>query len=135
MEVESEESEEAGGAGEPDPEEVYDYMDFDPFSFIKSLPPLEKVVPQWRKSLLPRQTRRNRRKTLVSFLSMFCLEESKYVLINNKHKHQVPSGVKCLFALLHHLFCVCVGGGGRLSHRQLIAQMKAGDMRLYYHWL
>ncbi|KAK9803388.1 hypothetical protein WJX72_003872 [[Myrmecia] bisecta] len=49
-----------------EPEEDEDeYAEFDPYSFIKGLPPLQQVVPQWRRSLLPRQTRRFARKTLV----------------------------------------------------------------------
>ncbi len=42
-----------------------EYMDFDPYSFIKALPPLEQVVPQHRACLLPRKTRRCGQKTLV----------------------------------------------------------------------
>ena len=49
-------------------EEDYDEecIDFDPYAFIKNLPPLKQVVPRWRRSLLPRQTRQCKRKTLVS---------------------------------------------------------------------
>ena len=39
---------------------------FDPYSFIKGLPPLAQCIPPWRRTLLPRQTRRCKRKTLVS---------------------------------------------------------------------
>jgi hypothetical protein len=66
-EVASEGAETGPGVAVQDVEDTeFEYMEFDPFSFIKSLPPLEQVVPQWRKTLLPRQTRQNRRKTLVS---------------------------------------------------------------------
>lgn len=51
-------------AGE-ESEEEYD-LEFDPLLFIKRLPPLEQCVPVRRTSfLLPRQTRRSKRKTLV----------------------------------------------------------------------
>lgn len=58
--------EEAGVAKYVD-EEEYDEecIDFDPYAFIKNLPPLKQVVPRWRRSLLPRQTRQCKRKTLV----------------------------------------------------------------------
>lgn len=39
--------------------------DFNPFSFIKSLPPLTHCVPPRTKFLLPRQTRHSKKKTLV----------------------------------------------------------------------
>jgi len=48
--------------------EAYDEecLEFDPYAFIKSLPPLADVVPPARPApLLPRQTRRCPRKTLV----------------------------------------------------------------------
>ncbi|KAK9812454.1 hypothetical protein WJX73_000916 [Symbiochloris irregularis] len=38
---------------------------FDPYAFIKGLPPLALCTPPWRRSLLPRQTRQCKRKTLV----------------------------------------------------------------------
>lgn len=41
------------------------YLDFDPFLFIKRLPPVDQCVPPRREFLLPRQTRRTKRKTLV----------------------------------------------------------------------
>jgi len=44
-------------------------IDFDPYTFIKNLPPLKQVVPRWRCSLLPRQTRQCKRKTLVRRLA------------------------------------------------------------------
>ncbi len=44
-------------------------IDFDPYTFIKNLPPLKQVVPRWRRSLLPRQTRQCKRKTLVRRLA------------------------------------------------------------------
>ena len=50
-------------ADEEDYEE--ECIDFDPYAFIKNLPPLKQVVPRWRRSLLPRQTRQCKRKTLV----------------------------------------------------------------------
>ena len=50
-------------ADDEDCEEVC--IDFDPYTFIKNLPPLKQVVPRWRRSLLPRQTRQCKRKTLV----------------------------------------------------------------------
>ncbi|BDA42174.1 probable CTD small phosphatase-like protein 2 at C-terminar half [Coccomyxa sp. Obi] len=61
-----EELEEAGAAKYVE-EEEYDgeCIDFDPYAFIKNLPPLKQVVPRWRRSLLPRQTRQCKRKTLV----------------------------------------------------------------------
>lgn len=45
--------------------DLYEFA-FDPYSFIKSLPPLENCVPAWRRALLPKQTRNCKRKTLVS---------------------------------------------------------------------
>ena len=45
--------------------DLYEFA-FDPYSFIKSLPPLESCVPAWRRALLPKQTRNCKRKTLVS---------------------------------------------------------------------
>ena len=45
--------------------DVDDYMEFDPYAFIKSLPPLEQCAPTWRRALLPKQTRNCKRKTLV----------------------------------------------------------------------
>lgn len=66
-----EEMEEAGAAKYVE-EEEYDEecIDFDPYAFIKNLPPLKQVVPRWRRSLLPRQTRQCKRKTLVRTLSL-----------------------------------------------------------------
>lgn len=49
----------------PEEEEEDSYLDFDPFVFIKRLPPVEQCVPARREFLLPRQTRRTKRKTLV----------------------------------------------------------------------
>lgn len=46
-------------------EEEESYLDFDPFVFIKRLPPVEQCVPARCEFLLPRQTRRSKRKTLV----------------------------------------------------------------------
>ena len=46
-------------------DDLYEFA-FDPYSFIKSLPPLENCVPAWRRALLPKQTRNCKRKTLVS---------------------------------------------------------------------
>ena len=40
-------------------------LEFNPYSFVKSLPPLSSVVPPHLKTLLPPQTRRCPRKTLV----------------------------------------------------------------------
>lgn len=40
-------------------------LEFDPLLFIRSLPPLEHVVPRHRTALLPRKTRQCKRKTLV----------------------------------------------------------------------
>lgn len=48
--------------------EAYDEecMEFDPYAFIKSLPPLSECVPPTRAApLLPCQTRRCKRKTLA----------------------------------------------------------------------
>jgi CTD small phosphatase-like protein 2 len=63
-----EESHPYGLENEDDDSEVeYEYsQSFDPFYFIKNLPPLEFCVPAYRKSLLPKQTRQTmRKKTLV----------------------------------------------------------------------
>jgi len=46
-------------------EEEDDYFDFDPLIFIKSLPPLEQVIPKYRTCILPRKTRQCKQKTLV----------------------------------------------------------------------
>ena len=54
---------------EEDGDDLYEFA-FDPYSFIKSLPPLENCVPAWRRALLPKQTRNCKRKTLVSLASM-----------------------------------------------------------------
>ena len=74
---EPEEESEAGSESEMG-EEVYvadaahdldeDSLEFDPYAFIKSLPPLDQCAPAWRRSLLPKQTRQCKRKTLVSSL-------------------------------------------------------------------
>lgn len=40
-------------------------LEFNPYSFVKTLPPLAAVVPPHLKTLLPPQTRRCPRKTLV----------------------------------------------------------------------
>ena len=40
-------------------------LEFNPYSFVKTLPPLAEVVPKHQKPLLPPQTRRCHRKTLV----------------------------------------------------------------------
>mmetsp|Transcript_3043 Transcript_3043/g.9178 ORF Transcript_3043/g.9178 Transcript_3043/m.9178 type:complete len:531 (-) Transcript_3043:137-1729(-) len=55
------------GCEDDDSEVEYDYsQSFDPFLFIKHLPPLEDCVPLHRRSLLPRQTRQQQnKKTLV----------------------------------------------------------------------
>lgn len=58
-------------ADEEDYEE--ECIDFDPYAFIKNLPPLKQVVPRWRRSLLPRQTRQCKRKTLVRTLNGMCV--------------------------------------------------------------
>ena len=39
-------------------EEEEELLEFDPWGFIKGLPPLADCVPAFRKALLPRQTRR-----------------------------------------------------------------------------
>jgi len=54
-------------ADEDDSEVEYEYsQNFDPFYFIKNLPPLEVCVPAYRENLLPKQTRQTRnKKTLV----------------------------------------------------------------------
>jgi CTD small phosphatase-like protein 2 len=48
-----------------DDDDDEDYCDFDPLLFIKRLPPLAHCVPERRTFLLPRQTRRCKKKTLV----------------------------------------------------------------------
>lgn len=40
-------------------------LEFNPYSFVKTLPPLAQVIPKHLKTLLPPQTRRCPRKTLV----------------------------------------------------------------------
>ncbi len=48
-----------------------DCLEFDPYAFIKSLPPLRDCVPFSRSApLLPRQTRRCKRKTLARTCSI-----------------------------------------------------------------
>jgi len=46
-------------------EEYEEFDDFDPYYFIKNLPALSSVVPTFRPMLLPKQTRRCPRTTLV----------------------------------------------------------------------
>ena len=46
-------------------EEYEEFDDFDPYCFIKNLPALSSVVPTFRPMLLPKQTRRCPRTTLV----------------------------------------------------------------------
>lgn len=46
-------------------EEYEEFEDFDPYCFIKNLPALSSVVPTFRPMLLPKQTRRCPRTTLV----------------------------------------------------------------------
>ncbi|KAL6762769.1 HAD-like domain-containing protein [Haematococcus lacustris] len=46
-------------------EEEADFIDFDPLLFIKSLPPLEQVVPKQRQVILPKKPRHCKQKTLV----------------------------------------------------------------------
>lgn len=46
-------------------EEEEECIDFDPFVFIRNLPPLEVCIPKYRNTLLPKQTRQSKRKTLV----------------------------------------------------------------------
>jgi CTD small phosphatase-like protein 2 len=41
----------------PEDDEFDDFDDFDPYLFIKTLPDLSKVVPTFRRILLPKQTR------------------------------------------------------------------------------
>ena len=43
----------------PEYDEEEELLEFDPWSFIKGLPPLADCVPPFRKALLPRQTRRH----------------------------------------------------------------------------
>lgn len=50
---------------EDDESSEEEFADFDAYAFIRSLPPLEQCVPKYRKTLLPRQTRRGKQKTLV----------------------------------------------------------------------
>ena len=59
------ENETQGAPGDVEDEVDEVCIDFDPYTFIKNLPPLKQVVPRWRRSLLPRQTRQCKRKTLV----------------------------------------------------------------------
>jgi CTD small phosphatase-like protein 2 len=46
-------------------EDVSDEVEFDPYAFIKALPPLRECVPARNSFLLPRQTRHSHKKTLV----------------------------------------------------------------------
>ena len=78
---------------EEDSEEVdYDYShSFDPFYFIKNLPPLETCVPAYRKNLLPKQTRQSQnKKTLVLDLDE-TLVHSRY-----KFKFQIQLSIPSL---------------------------------------
>lgn len=43
----------------PEYDEEEEMLEFDPWSFIKGLPPLADCVPAFRKALLPCQTRRS----------------------------------------------------------------------------
>lgn len=56
----------AGGNSAEDSEELeYDEDDFDPFTFISGLGPVDRYAPPGRQPLLPRQTRACKQKTLV----------------------------------------------------------------------
>jgi hypothetical protein len=65
MRCRDKENETEGTPGDVEDEVDEVCIDFDPYTFIKNLPPLKQVVPRWRRSLLPRQTRQCKRKTLV----------------------------------------------------------------------
>lgn len=63
---EEEEEEEVELEGEGEEEEEEEEAEFNPFLFIKALPPLEQCVPLHRMALLPRQTRACQgKKTLI----------------------------------------------------------------------
>ena len=54
-------------------------LEFNPFSFVQTLPPLAEVIPKHQKPLLPPQTRRFKKKTLVLDLDetlVSCLTQS-----------------------------------------------------------
>ena len=71
-------------------------IDFDPYTFIKNLPPLKHVVPRWRRSLLPRQTRQCKRKTLVSV----CTHPTSHWLLRLSISLSLPTALPCAWTLI-----------------------------------
>ena len=66
-------------------------LEFNPYSFVRTLPPLSEVLPPHHKPLLPPQTRRFSRKTLVLDLDETLVRPSS--LLAALHVCQCPHGV------------------------------------------
>jgi CTD small phosphatase-like protein 2 len=73
-------------------------VEFDPYLFIKHLPPLDAVVPRFRDTILPKKTRACKQRTLVldldETLVHSCLEacadaDFAFAVLFNQHQHIV----------------------------------------------